>query len=143
MPAISKNHSRVLSTGITVVEDNLQRMRSLLSESGRRTMVEYRDDMPPRRRGKVLEAIDAMIAEISAFREAYRLEVQVRSKSHEAQALLSMTWATLEDLRPEKIGKAYGRLDGDPVEDLRARVRGLSDRIGELRRIVASGPARD
>ncbi len=135
---VSQTHSRVLATGLMVVEDNLRRIRNLFDEAGWRAMVAYSDDIAPEGRTKTLKAIGEMVQEISAIRKAYKLHTRVRSKSHEAETLVSAIWATLEDLKPEKVGKAYGRLEGESAEQLGHHIQRLLAKTGELSRIIRS-----
>ncbi len=135
---VSQTHSRVLATGLMVVEDNLRRIRNLFDETGWRAMVAYSDDIAPEGKMKMLKAMGEMVQEISDIRKAYNLHTRARSKSHEAETWVSAIWATLEDLKPEKVGKAYGRLEGESAEQLGRHIQRLLAKAGELRRIIRS-----
>jgi len=71
------------------------------------------NDIDPKTRKKIHDVVTSMLDEINQIKELFNLEPAEKSLRWAITSMLSEIWMILEDLRPEKISRAYGQMSDD------------------------------
>lgn len=136
---MNENHIRVLSTALAVVEQNLEKIRHvILKEPEHSGLLKYDDDVPPAKVRSVLQLIEKEEEEIRRFKESLHLDMKVISKAREIDSLVSLTSTIVEDLRPEKISKSYGKMNEADQERIRPQIMKMLDILYGMKKTVQS-----
>jgi len=134
---MDENHKRVLASDLLIIEERLLQIIEALQQTDEQTDVVLRStvsDIDSGRRTRLLGTIRSMLDEIKQIKEQFGLEIASKSLRWHIIARLSEIWSILSDLKPEKIGRAFGQMSDDVQEVWRPHISKLSNMLDELYR---------
>jgi hypothetical protein len=132
---MDENHKRVLTSDLIIIEEHLHRISHELQQRGEESDIalEYTvNDIDPEARTKLLDIARSMLDEIRQIKELFGLSVAHKSLRWHIIALLSEIWNTLDVLKPEKVGRAFGQMPDDVQDAWRPHISRLSNMLDEL-----------
>jgi len=134
---MDENHKRVLTSDLLIVEEHLHQITRELQQRGEESDVVLQskvNDIDPETRMKLLDIARSMLDEIRQIKELFGLAVAHKSLRWHIIALLSEIWNTLDALKPEKVGRAFGQMPDDVQDVWRPHISRLSNMLDELYR---------
>ncbi|MCW4004023.1 MAG: hypothetical protein NWE95_08965 [Candidatus Bathyarchaeota archaeon] len=134
MTKLSESHERALSSSLYIIEDNLQRIKALLKQTGENEQtITYRrvGKISPESKCKALEAIVEMLNEIKQIKETFELETEKINLRAEISAALDEVWIILVDLAPDRL-KAYGELSETEKALIASYASSLADKLKKI-----------
>jgi hypothetical protein len=132
---MDENHKRVLTSDLIIIEEQLHQISQELQQTGEECDVVLQstiNDIDPETRIKILDIARSMLDEIRQIKELFSLEVTRKSLRWHIIALLSEIWNTLEALKPEKVGRAFGQMPDEVQDAWRPHISRLSNMLDEL-----------
>jgi hypothetical protein len=134
---VKDNHRRVLTSDLLIIEERLHQMRQELQQTGEEpdaVLQSTINDIDPETRTRVIDIAKSMLDEIGQIKELYALEVAHKSLRWHITAMLSEIWSILEDLKPEKVSRAFGQIPDDVQQVWRLHISRLSAMLDDLYR---------
>ncbi|MCW3996133.1 MAG: hypothetical protein NWE98_08310 [Candidatus Bathyarchaeota archaeon] len=138
MTKLRESHERALRSSLYIIEENLQRIRNLLTEGNSTNQtITYRivDNLDAESKPKIVNFIADMLDEIRQIKETFELETERINLRAEILAALDEVWIILVDLGPERL-KAYGELLASEKALIEPHTMSLQDRLEMLRRLL-------
>jgi len=130
-----ENHNRVLRSGLLIIERRLRQIDQELRQTGEEAdsiLESTVNDIDPKTRKRIIDAVASMLDEINQIKELFNLEPAEKSLRWEITSMPSEIWTILEDLRPEKISRAYGQMSDDAQHALRPHITRLLNMVDEI-----------
>jgi hypothetical protein len=134
---MDENHKRVLRSDLLIIEEHLHEITRELRQTGEESdaVLQSRiNDIDPERKTKLLDTVKSMLDEIRQIKEIFGLAVTGKSVRWHIIAVLSEIWNTLDALKPEKVGQAFGQMPDDVQNVWRPYISRLSNMLDELYR---------
>jgi len=132
---MNENHRRVLTSDLLIIEEQLHQISQELQQTGEESDAVLRstiNDIDPETRTKMLDIARSMLDEIRRIKGLFGLEVTRKSLRWHIITKLSEIWNTLEALKPEKVGRAFGQMPDDVQDAWRPHISRLSNMLDEL-----------
>jgi hypothetical protein len=132
---MEEDHKRVLASDLLIMEKHLHQISQELQQTGEEADIVLQstiNDVDPETRIKLLDIAGLMLDEIRQIKELFSLEVADKSLRWHIIALLSEIWNTLDALKPEKVGRAFGQIPDDVQDVWRPHISKLSNMLDEL-----------
>jgi len=129
------NHKRVLTSDLLIIEEQLHQISQELQQTGEESDAVLQstiNDIDPKTRTKMLDIARSMLDEIRQIKELFSLEVTHKSLRWHIITQLSEIWNTLDALKPEKVGRAFGQMPDDVQDAWRPHISRLSNMLDEL-----------
>jgi hypothetical protein len=134
---MDKDHKRILTSDLLVIERRLRQIGQDLeqtSEESDSVLQSTINDIDPETRTKMLDIANSMLDEIKHIKELFNLEVAHKSLRWHIIATLSEIWITLNDLKPEKVSRAFGQMSDDVQDAWSLHITRLSNMVDSLYR---------
>jgi len=132
---MEENHKRVLGSSLLIIERRLRQIGQDLQQTGEEAdsvLQSTINDIDPETRRRIVDVVTSMLDEINQIKELFNLEVAHKSLRWHISATLSEIWSTLDDLKPEKVGRAFGQMPDDVQDAWRPHISRLSNMLDEL-----------
>jgi uncharacterized protein YukE len=132
---MNENHKRVLTSDLLIIEEQLHQMSQELQQTGEEpdaVLQSTINDIDPETRTKMLDIAKSMLDEIRQIEELFNLEVTHKSLRWHIITQLSEIWNTLDALKPEKVGRAFGQMPDDVQDAWRPHISRLSNMLDDL-----------
>jgi hypothetical protein len=132
---MDENHKRVLTSDLLIIEERLHQISEELQQTGEESDIVLQrtvNDIDPEKRSKMLDITKSMLDEIKQIKELFGLEFVPKSIRWHIIALLSEIWNILDDLKPEKVSRAFGQMSDDVQDAWRPHISRLSDMLDDL-----------
>ena len=132
---MDENHKRVLGSSLLVIERRLRQIGQDLQQSGEEAdsvLQSTINDVDPETRRRIIDVVTSMLDEINQIKELFNLEVVHQSLRWHIIATLSEIWSILDDLKPDKVGRAFGQMSDDVQDAWRPHISRLSDMVDDL-----------
>jgi hypothetical protein len=133
---MNENHKRALGTSLRVIERHLNTISEELEKNDRNSNVilnSIMHDVDPHTKKKILTVTASMLEEIRQLKEIFKLEKHEASLRRLVYSTIIEIWIILEDLRPEKLAKAYGRISDTDKKLLEPHILKLLKMLNEIR----------
>jgi uncharacterized protein YukE len=146
------NHKRVLGSSLQIIERRLRQIRQDLQQSGEEAdsvLQSTINDIDPETTRRITDAVTSMLDEINQTKELFNLEVDHKALRWHIITTLSEIWNILDDLKPEKVSRAFGQMSDEVQDAWRPHITRLSKMVDELDRelgrasLDSSGRRRD
>jgi len=133
---MNENHRRALGSSLQLIERYLNMISEELDREGKNLSsildsIIY--DVDPHTKKKILNVAASMLDEIRQLKETFKLERNEKSLRRWVYSTLVGVWIILEDLRPEKLTKAYGRMSDADKKLLGPHILKLLRMLDEIR----------
>jgi hypothetical protein len=138
MTKLRESHERALMSSLSVMEDNLQRIRALLKEGNptEQTITYHRvDNIDPKSKPRIINVITDMLNEIKQMKELFQLETEEINLGAEISAALNEIWIILVDLNPESL-EAYGELEESDKALIEPHALSLLNKLDKIRQLI-------
>jgi hypothetical protein len=125
---MNENHRRTLSTSLRIIERYLNMIdRELASENITRSLIltSTINDIDHETRKRILESTASMLEGIKRINEEFKLEKDEMPLKRLLCSLLAEIKVILEELKPEKMEKAYGHLSEADRKQLKPHILNL------------------
>ena len=132
---MNENHKRVLTSDLLIIEERLHQITQELQQTGEEfdaVLQSKINDIDPETRIKMLDIARSMLDEIRQIKQLFSLGVAHRSLRWHVITLLSGIWNTLDALKPEKVGRAFGQMPDDVQDAWSPHISRLSNMLDEL-----------
>ena len=132
---MNENHKRVLTSDLLIIEEQLHQISQELRRTGEdhdAILQSTINDIDPEKRIKMLDIAKSMLDEIRQIKELFNLKVTHKSLRWHIITQLSEIWNTLDALKPEKVGRAFGQMPDDVQDAWRPHISRLSNMLDEL-----------
>jgi uncharacterized protein YukE len=132
---MDENHKRVLTSDLLIIEERLHQISEELQQTGEESDTVLQrtvNDIDPEKRSKMLDITKSMLDEIKQIKEVFGLEFAHKSIRWHIIAVLSEIWNILDDLKPEKVSRAFGQMSDDVQDAWRPHISRLSDMLDNL-----------
>ncbi|MGA2239267.1 MAG: hypothetical protein ABSG74_08655 [Candidatus Bathyarchaeia archaeon] len=132
---MNENHKRVLTSDFLIIEERLHQISQELQQTGEESdsvLQSTINDIDPETRTKMLDIAKSMLDEIRQIKELFSLEVAHKSLRWHVITLLSEIWNTLDALKPEKVGRAFGQMPDDGQDAWKPHISRLSNMLDDL-----------
>lgn len=132
---MNENHKRVLTSDLLIIEEQLHQISQELQQTAEdhdAILQSTINDINPETRTKMLDIAKSMLDEIREIKELFSLEVAHKSLRWHIITLLSEIWNTLDALKPEKVGRAFGQMPDEVQDAWRPHISRLSSMLDEL-----------
>jgi uncharacterized protein YukE len=132
---MDENHKRVLGSSLLTIERRLRQIGRDLQQTGEEAdsvLQSTINDIDQETRTKMLDIAKSMLDEIKQIKELFSLEVAHKSLRWHIIATLSEIWSILDDLKPDKVGRAFGQMSDDVQDAWRPHISRLSDMVDDL-----------
>jgi len=134
--AMNENHRRALGSSLVIIERDLHTITEKLEQDSKDTgsiLESSIYDVDPKTKKRILNVTASMLDEIRELKEKFKLERGDQSLSRWMSSVLTEIWIILEDLRPEKLAKAYGRISDIDKKLLEPHILKLLRMLDEIR----------
>ena len=131
------NHKRVLGSSLQIIERRLRQIRQDLQQSGEEAdsvLQSTINDIDPETTRRITDAVTSMLDEINQTKELFNLEVDHKALRWHIITTLSEIWNILDDLKPEKVSRAFGHMSDDVQDAWRPHTTRLSNMVDDLLR---------
>jgi uncharacterized protein YukE len=132
---MDENHKRVLGSSLQIIERRLRQISQDLQQASKGSdsvLQSTINDIDPETRIKMLDIAKSMLDEINQIKELFNLEAANKSLRWHIIATLSEIWNILDDLKPEKVSRAFGQMPDDVQEAWRPHTTRLSNMLDDL-----------
>ena len=132
---MEENHKRVLGSSLSIIERRLRQIAQDLQQTGEETDAVLQstiNDIDPETRRRIIDVVTSMLDEINQIKELFNLEATHKSLRWHIITQLSEIWNTLDALKPEKVGRAFGQMSDDVQDAWRPHISRLSNMLDEL-----------
>jgi hypothetical protein len=132
---MDENHKRVLGSSLSIIERRLRQIGQDLQQTGEEAdsvLQSTINDIDLETRRRIIDVVASMLDEISQIKELFNLEVAHKSLRWHIIATLSEIWNILDDLKPEKVGRAFGHMSDDVQDAWRSHITRLSNMVDDL-----------
>ena len=133
---MNENHRRALGSSLVIIERDLHTITEKLEQDSKdfgSILESSIYDVDPQTKKRVLNVAVSMLDEIRELKEKFKLERGDQSLSRWMSSVLTEIWIILEDLRPEKLAKAYGRISDIDKKLLEPHILKLLRMLDEIR----------
>ena len=136
---MNENHKRVLTSDLLIIEEQLHQISQELQQTGEESDAVLQstiNDIDSETRTKMLDITRSMLDEIRQIKKLFGLGVAHKSLRWHIITQLSEIWNILADLKPEKVGRAFGQMSDDVQDAWRPHISRLSNMLDELYALV-------
>jgi len=132
---MNENHKRALGTSLQVIERHLNTINEELDQNHKNSnsilnSIIY--DVNPQTKKTILNVTASMLEEIRQLKEIFNLEKYETSLRRLVYSTMIEIWTILEDLRPERLAKAYGRISDTDKKLLETHILKLLETLDEI-----------
>jgi len=132
---MNENHKRALGTSLQVIERHLNTINEELDQNHKNSnsilnSIIY--DVNPQTKKTILNVTASMLEEIRQLKEIFNLEKYETSLRRLVYSTMIEIWTILEDLRPERLAKAYGRISDTDKKLLEPHILKLLETLDEI-----------
>jgi len=132
---MDENHKRVLGSSLQIRERRLRQIGQDLQQTGEEAdsvLQSTINDIDPETRRRIIDVATSMLDEINQIKQLFNLEVAHKSLRWHIIATLSEIRNILDDLKPEKVSRAFGQMSDDVQNAWRPHTTRLSNMVDDL-----------
>jgi len=133
---MNESPRRALGSSLLIIERDLHTIIEKLQQASKDSgsiLESSIYDVDPQTKKRMLSVTASMLDEIRELKETFKLEKSDHSLSRWVYSVLTEIWIILEDLRPEKLVKAYGRISDTDRKLLEPHILRLLRMLDEIR----------
>ena len=133
--ALNANQKRAVAVTLRLLEERLVEIERMIDQDEEGILYHRVARLSPEQREKMDMLIAAMRGQIRRAAERFHLPQDERDAAREIVGILTLSWESLEDIRPHKLG-AYGDVDPALKETLDPIVQELIHLLFRLEAIA-------
>ncbi len=122
---LNQNQERVVAVTLRLLEDRLAEIERLMTAREEGVLYRRTSHLDPQQRTQMDAVIGELRAEIQKLAGTFHLPREDQDAARKVVGLLSVTWESLEELRPRHL-KSYGDVDPGLKETLEPAVSRLT-----------------
>jgi len=133
---MNESPRRALGSSLLIIERDLHTITEKLEQASMDSgsiLESSIYDVDPQTKKRILNVAASMLDEIRQLKETFKLERSDQSLSRWVYSVLTEIWIILQDLRPEKLAKAYGRISDTDRKLLEPHILRLLRMLDEIR----------
>lgn len=124
------SHYRVISSTIRLIEKSINEMLLILSEQTQSSTIEFKKDIPPGKRKKLISQLEDLKESIAHFAKKFSLEKEVITENQFLNSKKTVWEIQLREITAEVLNKKYGY--SPPIEKYNNAIETLIRKVISL-----------